>query len=139
MTSLVVDASVAAAWLLPTQRTAASDALRQQASSFDLEAPAILNAEVRNVLLMAERRGKLTPNQVTALLAIFAGFRINVSSPPDTDGHERVLDLARGEGLTMYDAYYLHQAVTRGSALASRDAELLDAAKRTGIMLFDLR
>ena len=45
----------------------------------------------------------------------------------------RVLDLARGERLTAYDAAYLELAMRLGVPLASKDGDLCDAAKRVGV------
>ena len=44
-----------------------------------------------------------------------------------------VLDLARAEQLTAYDAAYLELAIRLGVPLASKDADLCDAAERLGV------
>ena len=43
------------------------------------------------------------------------------------------LDLARAEQLTAYDAAYLELAMRLGIPLASKDADLCDAAERVGV------
>ena len=45
----------------------------------------------------------------------------------------RVLDLAREERLTAYDAAHLELAMRLGIPLASKDADLCDAAERLGV------
>ena len=45
----------------------------------------------------------------------------------------KVLDLAREERLTAYDAAYLELAMRLGVPLASKDADLCDAAQRLGV------
>jgi predicted nucleic acid-binding protein len=45
----------------------------------------------------------------------------------------RILDLARAEGLTAYDAAYLELAMRLGVPLASKDRALCDAAERVGV------
>jgi predicted nucleic acid-binding protein len=45
----------------------------------------------------------------------------------------RILDLAREERLTAYDAAYLELAMRLGVPLASKDADLCDAAQRLGV------
>jgi predicted nucleic acid-binding protein len=45
----------------------------------------------------------------------------------------RVLDLAREERLTAYDAAYLELAMPLGLPLASKDGDLRDAAERLGV------
>jgi predicted nucleic acid-binding protein len=44
-----------------------------------------------------------------------------------------VLDLARAERLTAYDAAYLELAMQLGIPLASKDADLCGAAERLGV------
>jgi predicted nucleic acid-binding protein len=44
-----------------------------------------------------------------------------------------VLDLARAERLTAYDAAYLELAMRLGIPLASKDADLCDAAEHLGV------
>jgi predicted nucleic acid-binding protein len=44
-----------------------------------------------------------------------------------------VLDLARAERLTVYDAAYLDLAMRLGIPLASKDADLCDPAERLGV------
>ena len=44
-----------------------------------------------------------------------------------------VLDLARQERLTAYDAAYLELAMRLGVPLASKDGDLCDAAERLGV------
>ncbi len=48
-----------------------------------------------------------------------------------------ILDLAREQGLTAYDAAYLHLAMRRGLPLATQDDALRDAAQRVGVALFE--
>jgi predicted nucleic acid-binding protein len=47
----------------------------------------------------------------------------------------RVLDLAREERLTAYDAVYLELAMRLGVPLASKDQDLCDAAERVGVIV----
>jgi predicted nucleic acid-binding protein len=55
-------------------------------------------------------------------------------------GHERarqeVLELARRERLTSYDAAYLELAMREGLPLATLDQQLRDAAARAGVPAF---
>jgi predicted nucleic acid-binding protein len=46
-----------------------------------------------------------------------------------------VLDLARSEGLSSYDASYLELAMRRGVPLATKDDALARAARRVGVSL----
>jgi len=57
----------------------------------------------------------------------------------DREGSERafreLLDLARGERLTVYDAAYLELALRLGLPLASKEVRLRAAATRLGLAL----
>jgi len=48
---------------------------------------------------------------------------------------EKVLSLAREQGLSTYDAAYLELAIREGLPLASLDTELKKAAKAVGVRL----
>lgn len=97
--------------------------------------PSLFWYELRNALLMAERRGRITPNASAAFLADVALLPITV------DEHPReavVLHLARQHGLTVYDASYLELAMRTGAALATLDAALRAAATAAGGTVYGL-
>jgi len=52
---------------------------------------------------------------------------------------QRVSDLARRLGLSIYDAVYLDLAQLREAGLASRDGGLICAAGDQGVAVLDLR
>jgi predicted nucleic acid-binding protein len=139
VTTTVLDASVIAAWLVPSQGTASSEAFRARVAEVRFLAPYIFPAECRSLLLRAERRGGLTPAEVEAALDFVAQLPISVAPPLDRAGHDDVLALARQEGLSVYDALYLAAALEAGARLASRDGPMLAAAARRGIVGIDLR
>lgn len=139
MTATVLDASVVAAWLVPTQYTDSSEAFLDGASGVRFLAPYIFPAECRNLLLRAERRGGLTAAEVDEALVFIAKLAVQVAPPLDATGHDDVLALARRERLSLYDALYLNAAVDAGARLASRDGALLAAASRCGLATLDLR
>lgn len=139
MTNIVLDASVIAAWLVPSQSTPSGNAFRMQVAEARFLAPYIFPAECRSLLLRAERRGGLSPAEVDAALDFVARLAISVALPLDRTGHDNVLGLARQEGLSLYDALYLAAALESGARLASRDGSLLAAAARRGLATVDLR
>ncbi|MDQ0469035.1 type II toxin-antitoxin system VapC family toxin [Labrys wisconsinensis] len=57
--TFVVDASMAAAWMLPDEHSPATDAILQKLLGTVAEVPSLFWHEARNVLLMAERRGRI--------------------------------------------------------------------------------
>jgi predicted nucleic acid-binding protein len=127
----VVDASVAANWLLPGEEPEALEAWRRITDD-----PALVPQhwwfEVRNVLLTAERRQRISPNSTTAILDRLARIRITFVAQPN-DGS--VFVLARRHHLTFYDGAYLELAMREQIALATLDLALAAAAEREGVAL----
>jgi predicted nucleic acid-binding protein len=136
---ILLDASVAAAWLMPGQRTASSETLLNQAHTHTFEAPHIFPMEVRNALLTLERRGRYDAVSTAQALQDLATYDISIDAPPDVAACDAILDLARRERLSVYDGLYLWQAMRNRVTLASRDGNLLSAAMANGVAALDLR
>jgi predicted nucleic acid-binding protein len=128
---IVIDASVTLAWLFEDERSAL--ALRALTALEDGEAfvPAIWPVEVQNVLLVAERRGRLTAEAGELLNGIRA-LPIHIEAPVGIDA--TVYDLAKKYELTAYDATYLELAVRHGCKLATLDKALSRAARRENVL-----
>ncbi|HZZ89567.1 MAG TPA: type II toxin-antitoxin system VapC family toxin [Caulobacteraceae bacterium] len=135
----MLDASAAVAWLVAGQNTPSSDALLEQAHLHDFEAPHIFPVEVRNALLKIERVRRSDPALTAEALEAFARYNIEIEAPPAQPTDGAILDLARSEGLSVYDALYFWHALRKGLALATRDGGLLAAATSRGLNTFDLR
>ena len=88
--------------------------------------------EVRNALLMAERRGRITADEVNERLLNLRELLVSTDTTPDLEG---AFVLARTHSLTFYDALYLELAQRRHAALATLDTALGRAAVATGIAL----
>ena len=133
MTDFVLDASVALAWCFEDENTPSARQilarLREEAASV----PATWPIEVANVLALAERRRRITPADSAEFIAKLEDVAILVDEETSSRAFGRVLDLAREERLTAYDAAYLELAMRLGVPLASKDADLCDAAQRLGV------
>ena len=136
---IVLDASAALAWLVPGQNTLSSDALLAQAHQHDFEAPHIFPVEIRNALLKIERVRRSEPALTAEAIEALAVYNIEIDPPPAQPTYDVIVDLARSEGLSFYDALYFWQALRKGLAIASRDGGLLVAAASRGLPTFDLR
>jgi len=135
--SVVVDASAALAWILPSQATKASGLMLDQADGLRFESPAIFDWEVRNVLLKVERRRAFPSKAYDEALLFHASLKVQLHAP--SIGMEELGALARANGLSLFDAAYLALALDHDWPLASRDEALLKAAADAGIECFDLR
>lgn len=128
--SVVVDASMAIAWLFDDERTPAAHAVMQRVVAEGAFVPTLWRLEVANVLRNAARRGRCDEAYVDLSLARLG--RLAIQSDEDTDRHAwgATRTLSREEQLTLYDAAYLELAIRKRAPLASCDAALLAAATR---------
>jgi len=124
---IVVDASVTIAWLFEDERSELAQRALTALETDEALVPAIWPVEVQNVVLTAERRGRLTI-EAGELLARIRALRIHVDAPARIDAS--VYDLAKKHDLTAYDASYLELALRHGYKLATLDKALSRAARR---------
>jgi predicted nucleic acid-binding protein len=133
VTDLVLDASVALSWCFKNEATAAADRVLERLAAEAASVPAIWHLELANVLALSERRGRITPARSSEFIALLESLVIAVDDETSSHALGRVLDLARAERLTAYDAAYLELAMRLGIPLASKDSDLCDAAERLGV------
>ncbi len=92
-----------------------------------LLAPELLLAEVAQVLWKKEQRGHLTPSEAAEVLEAIVALPVNLVT------HRELLpsavELARRQGLTVYDALFLALAERHGAALVTADQALRDASE----------
>ncbi len=136
MTRFVIDASVTAARCFRDEATAATQALRRRLTDGCLVVPLLWHAECANLLLMAERRGRVTQDQRIELLELLGV--LPTETEPETDRiRGPVIRLAAEQRLTIYDAIYLDLAHHRGLPLATRDKDLIRSARAIGVTLIE--
>ena len=126
---IVVDASVAATWLLPDETDASTAKVLGTAR---LHAPWLFWAEMRNILVVVERRKRLDKAMLNEAVTLLEGMQIVFESAPTGD---QVLHLARNYGLSVYDALYLELAQRLGAPLLTLDQKLAAAAAQDGAEL----
>lgn len=128
----VVDASVAACWLLPDEThivaTRAKDRLRDDIAIV----PRIWWFEMRNILVVNERRGRLDAATSDRALDILRRLPIEIADDVD---EAALLAIARAHRLTIYDAAYLELARRERFALATLDQPLAAAARAESVEL----
>lgn len=133
-TSFIVDASVGFAWIYEGQATPETDGLLNQvAAGATVVVPALWFLEMANVLLVAQRRRRLTAIQRKAALEKLTALQFTMDEEGTRHAFGRTSELAEKHGLTIYDATYLELASRRSLPLASRDEALKTAARRCGV------
>lgn len=124
------------AFVLQDEATAETDkildSLGQGAKAFT---PALWRWEVGNVLLMAERRKRITQAESHRHLASLQSLPVELDDNAWREGWNATPLLARKHNLTLYDAAYLELAIRRGVPLGSLDTDLRKAAKAEGVKL----
>lgn len=127
MTSLVVDASVAARWILEDRYS--REAARVLAG-FDLTAPTLLHAEVASALTKSVKHGDLSADEALVEIIAFAGLELE--TVPDEDLAPRAVQLSCALDHSVYDCFYLALAMALEIPLVTADRELLETAQRAG-------
>jgi len=133
--SVVIDSSVALTWCFEDEASPQTDALFERVRDDGAVVPALWHLELANVLLQAEKRGRIATGDVAARLELIAELPIATDHESAARAWREVIALARAEGLTTYDAAYLELAVRRGLPLSTRDAALIGAAHRIGVTI----
>jgi len=134
MAALVIDASIASAWCFPDERTDYTHGVFQAVtSSLETVAPRLWAYEIRNSVLVGFRRGRISKPDAELFLASLNELNVRLSEP---SSYDRVFTPADQHGLTVYDAAYLDLAVHEGVPLASLDGQLIRAAQKVGVPLF---
>lgn len=129
----VPDASVVAAWVLPDEEAALAERALDRLAEETAKVPGVFWHELRNLLLSAERRGRIDERHADTSMVRLRRLRIQ---RVDEANDRVVLALARAHRLTAYDASYLALAIHEDCALASLDRRLNDAAAAEGVIAF---
>ncbi len=95
--------------------------------------PPHFQLEVANFLVQAQRRGTLSGAGAQQALRYLQHLPITVDSSMHMQVFTDVIAIAQRNGITSYDAAYIHCARSRGARLASLDKQLLAAAEAEGV------
>ena len=134
MSRFVLDCSVSAAWCIEDESSDAADSILRRLTDDEALVPPLWITEMANVLLMAERRGRISPANATRAVELILSLPLSVEFP-----NLRTLNasrlLAREYDLSAYDASYLELALREGLPLATMDKTLSAAAAKCGVAL----
>ena len=131
--AIVIDASVAIAWRLRDREgTPYADSAIDRGGLGNIIVPDLFWHEVRNVLLGAERKGRIDAGTAEDHLKDL--HQLSLQSDSDQDDGQ-IAALARRHGLSGYDAAYLETAIHRGAELTTLDKRLAAVASKEGVFL----
>lgn len=128
----VLDASIAACWAFDDEDHPTATRALDQLRTDHAVVPPLWWYEVRNTLIVNERRGRLTPADTATFLRALSRLRLTIGHEPE---EQAVLSLARQHRLTVYDASYLELAQRLTLPIATLDKDLRAAARAIGVPL----
>ena len=130
--AIVLDVSIAASWCFADEQSEAAERTLDELPRLGGVIPGIFRHEIRNVLIVNERRGRIDQAGSARFLV-----RLREMGLLQDDAHreDTVMVLARKHRLSAYDATYLETALRRGDSLATLDRDLANAAAAEGIAL----
>ncbi len=132
MSGLVVDASLALAWLFDDEDHPKAISALERLKEDGAVVPQLWHLEIRNALLTAERRGRISLDDIGERLDALNGLPILTDEDPN---YRVAFDLAWKHGLSFYDALYLELAIRQDAELATLDRALGRAAASEGVPL----
>jgi predicted nucleic acid-binding protein len=122
----VLDASIAACWVFQDEDHPRADLALARIRTEEAIVPSLWWFEVRNILVVNERRKRIAESDTAGFLRGLSRLPIRVDRSPD---ESVVLRLARTHRLSVYDASYLELALREAVPLATLDADLAAAAR----------
>lgn len=130
MTTCVVDANVAAKWLLPAAGEGCLDQANRLVAlhvtrELQLLAPDLIEAEIGNVLWKAVRRKRINQADAENSLRRFSALAIQVVPTSDLLG--QALQIAVTCDRSFYDSLYLALALATKTELITADERLVNA------------
>ena len=132
MRRVVPDNSIILSWCLADENDPRAERAMQLVIDHGAVVSGIWWYELRNALVVNERRGRLGAADSRSTLADLREMRITIDHEHD---EALLLDLSRQHELSVYDAAYLEVALRLGLPLASLDQRLCEAASACDIAL----
>jgi len=129
----VVDSSVVMSWCFKDESNKYADIVLDSLQKAAALVPPVWPLEVANVLLVAERRKRLSESDSVRFVTLLNQLPITVEAGQSEKIMLEILALAREHGLSSYDASYLDLAMRKGLPIATLDKGLRVAAKKTKV------
>ena len=95
--------------------------------------PSLWPLEIGNVLLLSERKMRITLEQRQKAIHVLTELPIIVDTMTSHNAWLETMELAERHNLTLYDASYLELSLRRSLPLATSDKKLQKAAELSGV------
>jgi predicted nucleic acid-binding protein len=128
---VVIDASVVLKWYLPDEehgRKALHLLDKYISNEIDFVAPSLLEYEVINGLIIAQRRGRVKEEKL--LTAIDGFLNLDIKLKNISNIYTRVLHYCEIYSCSVYDASYLAVAEKEGISMITADERLYNMVKK---------
>lgn len=133
--SFVLDASIALSWCFADEASTHTWALLERLEEETAYVPSLFALEMSNILILAERRKRISYAHVILSLELMSHLSIQIDGETAARAFHETSQLAYKEKLTSYDASYLELACRLGVPLATKDKHLAKIAKKLGVSL----
>jgi len=126
MSEIVIDASVMISILFEDEESKYSKSVLEcMMQGRGVIVPEIFHAEVLNVMLVSERRGRIDSDDIHQMLKFLSDLEVVTMSYTNK---KEIMRLARNYNLTSYDATYLGLAINKKIHIATLDKRLMEAS-----------
>lgn len=136
MTPFVLDCSVTMAWCFEDQSSDYTEKVLDALARTSALVPSLWLYEVANVLLTAEKKGKITAADSVQFLELLSKLPILMSEEIPVGIQKELLSLGRNYQLSSYDTTYLLLAMQKGLPLATLDSDLIKSCQKAGVKIF---
>jgi len=135
----VIDNSVVMTWCFKDEENPYADDILDSLEKATAYVPSIWPLEVGNVLLIAERKKRLSEADSIRFIALLTELPIIIEQESPERMIKEIFALARKHELSSYDASYLDLAMRKGLPIATLDNNLIDAAKRSQVPIVNFK
>ncbi len=133
LSAFVLDCSVTISWFMPDESFDFN--FLDQVAEKGAIVPSLWSLEIGNVLLIAERKKRITLEQRQKAIHILTELPIVFDTMTSNHAWLETMELAERYNLTLYDASYLELSLRRSLPLATFDKSLKKAAELSGVYL----
>jgi len=132
--SFVLDCSVTMAWCFEDEASRYTDAVLDSLKHTKALVPILWQIEVANVLLMAEKKGRIQEASVFHFTHLL--HQLPIEKDSNATLMADLISFGRLHQLTSYDSCYLHLALSFGLPIATLDEKLRNAAQKAGASFY---
>jgi predicted nucleic acid-binding protein len=129
----VLDCSVTMAWCFADEASDYADKVLDCLETQTVYVPRLWHLEVLNILLVAERRGRITQAESSEFLDTLKQLDIQTDALSTHINSPDALELGREYLLSAYDAAYVALAVRENLPVATMDKKMQEIARQLGL------